>query len=258
MDGSDAEVITDNIQSALGYIPADSTDITRIDGEIEDLQDAIDNTVGNKENLETENKTNIVSAVNEVKDDVVGLAGEGRTTETVKGNADAIIAMDEGKVSKSGDTMTGRLDMLDNIAIFPLVSTGFSGRSLSFRPDINQPSIYDFMIGANWNDGIFTKGFIGYSSNNNNLEFYNDFTRATKPLDEVAIPISSMTTQELFNNVVDNISTDMIAHTRYDRMLNLNAIILLVVVSKMLLLEVRQQQLLQIFQKVYLTHSRLL
>lgn len=95
-----ADITEENIVEALGYIPADEEDIPVIPEnisafendekylKIDDIQDDFDEkadklVVGDIEELITSEKSNIVSAINEVADEMITSEGVGLTTQSV-------------------------------------------------------------------------------------------------------------------------------------------------------------------------------
>jgi hypothetical protein len=133
-----------------------------------------------------------------------------------------INTIENGKVNKTGDKMTGNLDMDGkNVTIYAPETTGGWSNYFALRNKSNEVEMLFGMRGAG---DIVDFSYIGNDTINNHLRFYTDKTQAMKPLEEVFTAISVSSQQE-FDDTLNSISDSMPNNTYYKRVLGLTATI---------------------------------
>lgn len=130
----------------------------------------------------------------------------------------------QGKVSKTGDKMTGILTMTGQSYLLfqPPFSDGNWIRGMLFR-DENGDNISG--MGNYGNADNFQYSYIGVGdlphTTDSNLRFHKDKTLVRKPLEEI-FTVISINSQEEFDTLINNVSNNMFNSTHYKRVIGFN------------------------------------
>ena len=130
----------------------------------------------------------------------------------------------KGKVSKTGDQMSGNLIINGGntgiIMVQPDTTTPWArGIALlkSNRSTVNM-EVGHYGVGEDFRHGYIGVGEAPYTTNSN-LRFYQDKTQAMKPFEEVFAPIT-LNSQAEFDSYLDTVTSTMSNNTTYKRVIN--------------------------------------